>query len=679
MRLFALGVPPGTDTLHDTATVIASACSKCGTVLSGEAINGPCPKCKSSGTAAGYRDKASDEEGPQIDGYHLERVLGRGGMGVVWLAEQLATRQHVAVKLCARSAMDARVDANRLRFEREVSLVARLSHPNIARVYAGGEAVGIPYCVMEYVDGRTLGDHVKAKGLNHREIVELMQKICNAVQHAHQNGIIHRDLKPSNILVTTAGEPKVLDFGLAKALEGEEGSSFEISLDGQIIGTPRYMAPEQARGLPVDTRTDVYSLGVILYELLTSEHPQDTSGTWEALLSRVANVEPKRPRFVCRDLDAEIEMLLLKAIQKKPDERYRTAGELADDLKRWLEHEPLAAGRATSWYFARKWLYRHRVGSSITGILLALGLSAGCWYIHAIRLERDRANRARNEAERSLLMIGDAYENASQMMSDLLVNLRTALKTTDADSALAAAGRTVNEYLNETEPTGKDDDGRHMQSVVLNSRGYLALRQSDFTGAEKAYRESLALRRSLAAARVDDPLLQHNVAIDFDNLGDLHAAKAQDLRSKGLDPGAEYIEALRYYRESLGIVVALANRRDARPVWMHDLSVGYFKIGDIHFQDGDTVTSLDVLQKGLPVAEKVAASDPEYSKWQAHLGLYCLEIGRILALSGKADDARGILLKGQGIFNRLRDRKRLREHYAKWLVEIEAVLRDLSP
>ena len=155
-------------------------------------------------------------------------------------------------------------------------MAARLSHPNIARVFDAGEADGLAYYVMEYVDGAHFDDYVRAHQPDRRRVVKMVRTVCEAVQHAHQNAIIHRDLKPSNILITSAGEPKVLDFGLAKLLREERGGALSVSLTGQLIGTPRYMAPEQARGAAVDTRTDVYALGVIIYELLTGKHRRFT-------------------------------------------------------------------------------------------------------------------------------------------------------------------------------------------------------------------------------------------------------------------------------------------------------------------------------------------------------------------------------------------------------------------
>ena len=410
-------------------------CVRCGAALTdGASSDGWCERCRSGTADAPLAPKTPKPEPVppvEIPGYRMIRLLGRGGMGVVWLAEQRATKQTVAIKFCRedRFAFDPDSPALR-RFEREMELAARLSHPHIARVFGGGEVEGLPYCVMEYVEGLSLAEHVRNHQLDRKAVVALMAKVSEAVQHAHQNGIIHRDLKPSNILVNQKGEPKVLDFGLAKALEATEGASLEVSLPGQLIGTPRYMAPEQVRGTAVDTRTDVYALGVILCELLTGEHPHESSGSREAFLHRIATEEPRRPRMLCGDLDSELEMLLLKTLSKSPDDRYRTAGELADDLGHWLRDEPLAAGRVTALYFARKWLTRHRALVVATTGAVTVFSAVLAFAVHRYERERfeDDFNRQAQIQSRSM-------EVAIQEYEECLYTLRILFNASDLVSA----------------------------------------------------------------------------------------------------------------------------------------------------------------------------------------------------------------------------------------------------
>jgi len=321
------------------------------------------------------------------------RKLGEGGMGTVWLGEKLAGGQLVALKIIRRRSTGEREDLiNQLRFEREIELATRLRHPNIARVYDAGDAGELRYYAMEFVDGPNLGDHVRWKCPNRRQIIELMRSIGAAVQEAHQAGIIHRDLKPSNIMLTQDGTPKVLDFGLAKAVADSGEYSTQISDTGARIGTPLFMSPEQARGDTIDTRSDVYSLGVIAFSLLTGAHPHGERGTHDAVLHRVGTEDPLRPRECCPDLDEQIEMILLKALSPHPHERYRNAGEFADELSHYLEDEPLSASRATPLFFFRRWLVRHRRTAAIALIFLLINTLILLWSISRVAAARAERN-----------------------------------------------------------------------------------------------------------------------------------------------------------------------------------------------------------------------------------------------------------------------------------------------
>jgi serine/threonine protein kinase len=328
------------------------------------------------------------------------RKLGEGGMGTVWLAENLVGKQLLAVKTLRRRRSGEREDLlNQLRFEREVELATRLRHPNIARVYEAGAVGDLRYFAMEFVDGPNLADHVQWTCPNRRQVIELMRTIALAVQEAHQAGIIHRDLKPTNIMLTRDGTPKVCDFGLAKAIAESSDASTNISETGQRIGTPLYMSPEQARGDELDTRSDVYSLGVVLFYLLTGKHPHDDSGSSDSILHRVAHTDAQRPRAVAPDLDPGLELLLLKALARDRRERYRNAGELADELGHWLENAPLSAGRLTQWYFARRWLGRHRRAAVLAAVVLAaLALIVG-WFSARLAAERAEKNALREQLE----------------------------------------------------------------------------------------------------------------------------------------------------------------------------------------------------------------------------------------------------------------------------------------
>lgn len=308
------------------------------------------------------------------------------------------------------------------------------------------------------------------------------------------------------------------------------------------------------------------------------------------------------------------------------------------------------------------------IASSVTGFAVLSSVLVGVFWM--------QANRARMKVERSLSMIGDAHESTSRLVSDVLVDLRA--KLGGQPNLLEDAQKIVRAHLVENEPSGNDDDSLHMRSVVLNSRGYLARQLGAFDEAERHFADALAIRRDLAKRNPRVLLFEHNISVSLDNFGDLHAFKGEDIAAHGGDKRDEYARALVYYRDSLAISERLAAMPDAATSWRHDLAVSRFKVGAALFQGDDANGALTELRRGLPVAEAVAASDPEYPKWQAHLGLYCLEIGSIHAGAGRFDDARPFLLRGQSIFSALRGKQRLTSQYAEWSARIEAVLKDMA-
>ncbi|MCB9854422.1 MAG: serine/threonine protein kinase [Phycisphaerales bacterium] len=306
---------------------------------------------------------------PEIPGYRIQRPLGRGGMGIVYKAIQNSTGRQVALKVLLEGPFAA--PQARKRFEREISLSAQLRHPNIIPIYDSGRADGRMYYAMEYVRGLPLTEYVLRENPGLTRRLQLFCKIGAALRHAHQRGVVHRDLKPSNVLVNADGEPHLLDFGLAK--QGTF-SDMTTSLTAQIIGTPAYMSPEQAAGDPsgIDVRTDVYSLGVVLYELVSGELPYDTKVSIGKLLTNIAKCDPDETHLSKARIDPELTAIVLKALEKNKDDRYQSVDAFLSDVTHYMADEPISVRPASGAYFLRKTFWRHRVAIAAVGIAAVL-------------------------------------------------------------------------------------------------------------------------------------------------------------------------------------------------------------------------------------------------------------------------------------------------------------------
>ena len=309
----------------------------------------------------------------QIPGCRIVREIHRGGQGVVYEALQFSTKRTVAVKMLLEGpfADDVTVE----RFRREVELIAGLKHPNIVTIHDSGVARGNHYFVMEFIRGLPLREYVRSRELSVRQIVELLAQVCAAVAFAHRHGVMHRDLKSSNILVDEDGCPHVLDFGLAKIIAEHMRADQEqkqLSRSGHCMGTLDYMSPEQTLGdsEAMDIRTDVYSLGVILYELLTGDLPYETKTDLVTAMSNIRHAIPRRPSKRNRKVGSEIDAIILQTLEKSADRRYQSAGELGGDLSAWLEGRPVVAKSASSLYVLRKMAVRYWYATAVVATLL---------------------------------------------------------------------------------------------------------------------------------------------------------------------------------------------------------------------------------------------------------------------------------------------------------------------
>ncbi len=333
--------------------------------------------------------------------YELIGEPTHGGMSVVYRAVQRSLNRPVALKMLRGGPLADRDELRRFRLEAEA--VANLDHPNIVPIYEVGEHDGLCYFAMKLIDGGSLAQRLVNNRPNPKAAASLMATVARAVHHAHQRGILHRDLKPSNIVIDTAGQPHVTDFGLAKRM----GGSSELTQSGVILGTPSYMAPEQASGRnkAITTATDVYGLGGILYALLTGKPPFKGDSVQETL-EQVRQQPPEPPSGIGRDVDRDLETICLKCLEKEPDRRYASALALAEDLERWLRGEPTVARPLSRPARLRRWAWHRRgwlaAGAAALVMLVLIGLGVG----QAMRLrqagqlaEKQQAVIRRSEAE----------------------------------------------------------------------------------------------------------------------------------------------------------------------------------------------------------------------------------------------------------------------------------------
>jgi len=437
-------------------------------------------------------------------GYRILAKVGEGGMGVVYEAEQERPRRRVALKMIRTSALSV---TTLRRFTQEANVLAMLQHPGVASIFEVGSVDGPdspqPFFAMEFIAGGPLLEHAAEHRLSTRDRMKLLTAICDAVQHAHQKGIIHRDLKPGNILVTESGQPKVLDFGVAR-LVGLESPALTLHTEaGQLVGTLAYMSPEQVAGDPaaVDTRTDVYSLGVIGFELLTGRMPYGVKGAALVEAIRVIReTEAARLGQVDRFLRGDVESIFLKALEKDAERRYQSAGELAADIRRLLADEPIVARAPSTTYRLRKFAKRNKVlviGAAATFLALTVGLALTSW-------QAVRASRAEAKAKAR-------FEDVRKLVNAVIFDMHDAIRDLPrSTSALKLLVERAIEYLDRLAVDARDNP--ELQAELASAYERLARTQGsqlnrnlgDPQGALATCQKALPLREALLAQHPDD-------------------------------------------------------------------------------------------------------------------------------------------------------------------------------
>ncbi|HUW82703.1 MAG TPA: protein kinase [Phycisphaerae bacterium] len=547
-------------------------CRKCGATFTADA-----PSHTSNPATDG---QAAQGQHVTIPGYQIESELGRGGMGRVYLARELATKRQVALKVMLEDRYAD--ERHRQRFEREVAIAASLEHPHIARLYASGLYEGHHWFAMEYVPGAALDEHIAEAQLGLRDILSLFVPICQAVGHAHQRGVIHRDLKPSNVLIGQDGQPRVVDFGLAKSF-AQNRDDMNISIEGEIAGTPAYMSPEQAAGRTdqLDTRTDVYSLGVMLYRLVTGQSPHDLSGTQYEVLSRIAEQDVRRPRQLSKRVDAELEAVLLKALAHEPDERYGTAAELGGDIENYLGGEPLTARRATTGYFLRKKLRKYRVQAGVAATVLVALVGTGLTGYGKVIQERTKVRIAEQEAA--------LHARAAELARAEGVQ---ASEQADAEAAKAQWARLEALVLGE-----KEEEAR---AALRALRDQYVVAQAEAGRVDQLEQDLAAVKAQIAGLKTGQParrVLYVSASARGAGTGVRWADAYTDLQDalKAAKPGTEIWVATGVYRPDRGTGDRLATFELRRDVAMY----GGFAGRETHREQRDWRANQTVLNGDL--------------------------------------------------------------------------------
>ncbi|MFN2316745.1 MAG: protein kinase [Gemmatimonadales bacterium] len=527
---------------------------------------------------AGFSWLPEDRSGSVVGPYRLESLVGRGGMGEVYLARRLDAPGDlpVAVKLLQ---VGREGEGLVRRFRQEARILASLHHPGIAALLDSGVSEGgRPYLVMEYVAGEPITIWCERTAPSIRERVALFREVCAAVHFAHQNLVIHRDIKPANILVTGAGQAKLLDFGIAKLLAPTDDPLVTTTLSGRAL-TPSYASPEQVRGESVTTVSDVFSLGVVLYELLTGRRPLALQDLPLAeAMERVITEEPVRPsaavpaddpvvgaRAWRRELEGDLDNIVLKALRKEPARRYPSAAELSADLARFLEGRPVAARPDTLGYRVRKFMGRHRVGVlATTAVMVVVGLGAAGTI--------SQSQRAAVERARALQRMSDVRELANSLLFEVHDAVAELPGATEARRLILERGIQNLEALAE-EVSGNPELEWELAEAYLRTglvqgdptRASLG----DLVGAEASFRRANAIAAALVAAAPRDWRARRTLALVQEKLGDVRAWRGEV--GEGV---AHATEALALYRS-----IAAAWPDSSR----HQLSVAIslVKLGDL--------------------------------------------------------------------------------------------------
>jgi serine/threonine protein kinase/tetratricopeptide (TPR) repeat protein len=583
--------------------------------------------------------------GRRLGTYEIVEQIGAGGMGEVYRAIRADDqyRKQVAIKL-VRAGQNS--DFVIRRFKNERQILASLDHPNIARLLDGGTTEeGVPYFVMELIEGQPITEYCDSRNLPIVERLKLFTSVCSAVQYAHQRLIVHRDIKPSNILVTHEGMPKLLDFGIAKIVDTDSGTGPATLTIFRAL-TPGYASPEQVKGEPITTVSDVYALGVVLYELLTGQHPYSAPGSTPHQIARaVCEVDPEKPSTVVRRtegspspggrttvrsgttvplgessadrlskrLSGDLDNIVLMALRKEPERRYASVDKFAEDLRRHLANLPVFARKDTAGYRISKFVARHKAGVAATAaaiIILIVGIVAT---LREAQIAREQASIARSQRARAEARFNDVRKLANSLMFEVHDSIKDLPGSTPARKLLVSRAL---EYLDSLSQEAKGD--RSLQRELAAAYEKIGDVQGmprqanlgDTVGAEESYRKALAIRESLAAADSKDQEVRRQLTPNYSKLSDL-------LWNKG-----DFKGAMEYSRKEITVAEALYQEDPTNPANRSLLAAYRMDYGYKQAVVGnDRAGGLETLHQGSAMLEKMVSEDPQNVQVRRLLGL----------------------------------------------------------
>lgn len=575
--------------------------------------------------------------GELIGRYRIVREIGRGGMGAVYLGERADEqyKKRVAIKLIKRG-MDT--DAVLRQFRNERQILASFDHPNIARLFdADSTESGLPFFIMEYVEGIAIDRYCAERALNVPDRLRLFREVCAAVSYAHRHTVIHRDIKPSNILVTREGTPKLLDFGIAKyTQQGDDGAQSLATMTGLRSMTPHYASPEQIGGGPVTTASDVYSLGVVLYELLTGQCPYHFANSSLHQIERsVSETAPKKPSTVCdaglllastrnsknfaASLRGDVDNILLMALRKEPERRYSTVEQFSEDIRRHLEARPILARKDTLGYRASKFIQRNRAASVAAAmVLLSLlgGIVATTSAAHRAKAQEMAAKAATARAERR-------FNDVRKLAHSVLFDYHDAIK--DLPGATRVRERLVKDglaYLDSLASEAHDDPALQRELAAAYERvgdvrgGGSSGSLGDIAGAIESQMKAFRIRKALFAVKPQDAQTRRDLASSHQKIGYL------------LMETSEASDGLEHLRAARTLYLDLTREQPANEDLQFELAATCNKLGAAIFQRRDLIGALAQYRAALAICEKIAVSDSRNQRYRR---------GRWIAEEGIAD------------------------------------------